>query len=253
MPDNLRCQYDILLAEQASSPKDFEPWLGSPEWDVCSGDLGKYLTAPMHCYFLGIVKKFLERLIAWVNAKRWNDQFSEQTNGLLELLMNLGLSFLEIEPLFNGLPGQAWISKKYLGLARVLPWFVSILSSCPDPKIYVKPDLPVTTWTGKQYKAFLQAHGIPVTGMLAPELKQKLKASVKEAELKGKPMVPLQKVGPFKDLLSTVCCPGTFSSSLGAYGWIYEPGQDCSNWFAREDLLFVFCQIYQSPGWCDSD
>jgi hypothetical protein len=60
-------------------------------------------------------------LIAWVNAKRWNDQFSEQTNGILELLMKLGLSFLEIEPLFNGLPGQAWISKKYLGLARVLP------------------------------------------------------------------------------------------------------------------------------------
>jgi hypothetical protein len=38
--------------------------------------------------------------------------------------------------------------------------------------------------------------------MLAPELKQKLKASLKEAELKGKPMVPLHKVGPFKDLLS---------------------------------------------------
>jgi hypothetical protein len=93
-------QHFLQIIEDSHDSKHgslYTAWVGPPEWDFCGGSLKKYVSAPMHLIFLGIIKRFLERVIAWVKSKGYFDEFSEITNGLLESVGDLHLSFLDVD------------------------------------------------------------------------------------------------------------------------------------------------------------
>jgi hypothetical protein len=143
-------------------------------------------------------------VIAWVKSKGYFDEFSEITNGLLESVGDLHLSFLDVESIRDGSSGKGWISAKYIAFARLLPWFVGCLAQVPEPAAYVPPlNRPSPgTWTKKECTDWLKAFGYKVGKINADQARARVADIQKVAKKAKKVLHQVPKTGPYSDLLA---------------------------------------------------
>jgi hypothetical protein len=84
-----------ILKDMTRNPVLYTAWRGPAFWHL-GLELVDFVNAPMHILFLGIVKKFFERVIAWNKANGTTREFSVYTRNLMECLKVLGLSWLSV-------------------------------------------------------------------------------------------------------------------------------------------------------------
>jgi hypothetical protein len=154
-----------ILKDMTRNPVLYTAWRGPAFWHL-GLELVDFVNAPMHILFLGIVKKFFERVIAWNKANGTTREFSVYTRNLMECLKVLGLSWLQADTFRrdNGTKSVAvggWISTNYVCFARVLPWFIAGMEHFKEEKApYEQPATSPSKWTKAQNKEWLNAHGI---------------------------------------------------------------------------------------------
>ena len=62
---------------------------------------------------------------------------------------------------------MGWAHKKFLGMARILPWAHKEITTFDKVDDYAEPDSPVSRWTVNQCKDFLCPRRLPLGGRVA--------------------------------------------------------------------------------------
>ena len=152
-----------LLSDKLSLPHLFERWEYPAFWDR-GVDVRQHVEAVMHLMFLGVTKTMVKSIKKWLICKNLNAQFLKIINNLMDDVMELNLSWVNLQPYLEGKLGT-WVSENYLGFARISPWFYS--SSLPllqIPPPHTDPSTLQKNWTKKQNLSWLRARQLDTKG-----------------------------------------------------------------------------------------
>lgn len=129
----------------------------------------------MHLLFLGIVKTLMEEVVQWLAGVDKNAPFIRAAAGVLEEITDLKLSWCKVLPYQKGTGGH-FVSENYVGLAKLMAWFYSMLDKVAPEKKRSKNENEENfpeydrgnkkCWNLDQCKAWLRHRGIviPETG-----------------------------------------------------------------------------------------
>ncbi len=85
----------------------------------------------------------------------------------------------------SGTKFVGWVSENYLGMARIMRWFYSLLPAVQDDPPYVEPCRPMSTWNVNELKQWLTVRGLCDKGG-----KNGLKDRVDATKNSGNPVPP---------------------------------------------------------------
>ena len=177
----------------------FEPW---PMPSIMCGTMGMnlFVETPMHILFLNNTRNSVLLIIAWLKLNKKFTPFVKESQGKLEEIQKLALSFCKALPFAKGTLGGC-VSENHMAFARVGKWFFASIESIIAEEPYVEPSTPVDCWYVKPLQGWLKLRHYPYTG-----LKAVLLARVKKLmEQPGGPPDPLPpmngQVSLVKDLV----------------------------------------------------
>ncbi|KAL7557457.1 hypothetical protein ACA910_019243 [Epithemia clementina (nom. ined.)] len=108
-------------------PTMFAIYKGPVTWDSDS-NIKDNVDVVMHLLFLGIVKSAIEQTTKWLKKQMKYGLFVKTTDRLLEMVQHLNLDWCCVLGFQRGKLG-GWVSENYLGFARLLLWFFSMIDT----------------------------------------------------------------------------------------------------------------------------
>lgn len=174
LADNEECkeEYDLLVAQQTSSPDEFAPWKFPSIW-TRGVPLTALIDAPMHLLFLGAVQGITGFIHSWLRKHGKYSNFMRLVESRLNGFGKFKLSWLRMLP-YKGDRLGGWVSENYVSFSRVCRWFFLILDDLkPDEDLYKDPVTSPKTWKLAENKGWLRARGLPYDGK-AKDLKERV-------------------------------------------------------------------------------
>jgi hypothetical protein len=170
-----------------------------------SGTMGMnlFVETPMHILFLNNTRNAVLLIIAWLKLNKKFTPFVKESDGKLQQIQKLALSFCKALPFGKGTLG-GYVSENHMVFARVGKWFFASIECITAEEPYVEPSTPVDCWYVKPLVGWLKARHYPHTG-----LKADLLARVKK--LMNQPGGPPDPLPPMK---GQVCLVKELVSSL---------------------------------------
>ncbi len=194
--------------------------------------LSQHIETVMHLIFLGVIKTVLLWVTEWLKRRSDHAKFiklvcgssndgSEVSNsgrsssvsqsshlvsrndniGLLNYVARLNLAWCKVLPYSRGQFG-GWVSENYLGFARLIRWFFSVLPHVSPDKLYREPTSPQGRWTSSQNTAWLTVRNLDTKGMSTADLEGEVAKLMLGQKKEGAPLP--QPIGGSVDLVGKV-------------------------------------------------
>jgi hypothetical protein len=181
--------YEYLSREKTHYPDDFEavrkdgmekPYLYR-EWSLPiawrrSTDIRQTVDVVMHLLFLGLQKTTMRGVdIDWLKTNKKYASFMRYSNGVLEGVQRLNLSWCKAIPYKGGKLG-GWVSENFLAVARLAKWFYGRVPDMVGEQANADISLAdKKKWTGKVCTQWLRIRGLDTKGSAA-EVKERVEA-----------------------------------------------------------------------------
>ena len=120
-----RTLYDAATKHRTEGTEDFEDVflreLLPPTWTDPALSIDKFLDAPMHLLFLGIVKKLVEMVEDWLSIHSLKASFTTFASSACDSLGKLGLQYLRaIKYGVSVLSRGSWVSEQYVAFSKTM-------------------------------------------------------------------------------------------------------------------------------------
>ena len=125
----------------------------------------------MHLLFLGVWSTLVSVGRDWLSSNRMETSFLAYSEGLLEKIQGMNLSYCRVLGYKKGKLG-GWVSENYLGFARVAGWFYGAFGRTKKGEPYKEPSRDQTKWNRKENEAWLAVRGCSLKGK-AKDIKAK--------------------------------------------------------------------------------
>jgi hypothetical protein len=181
--DEYAMEFNVLKSHKEKYPGKYQCWPFPPAWNR-GMEIYHHVDVPMHLLFLGVVRTTLKRVLEWTKYKNKYNSFIRISSGLLEQVSRLHLNWCVVIPL-SGAKFGGWVSENYLGMARIMRWFYSLLPAVQDDPPYVEPCRSMSTWNVTELKQWLTIRGLCDKGK-----KNELKDRVDAIKNSGNPVPP---------------------------------------------------------------
>ena len=180
----------------------FEPW---PMPSIMSGTMGMnlFVETPMHILFLNNTRNAVLLIIAWLKLNKKFTPFVKESDGKLQQIQKLALSFCKALPFGKGTLG-GYVSENHMVFARVGKWFFASIECITAEEPYVEPSTPVDCWYVKPLVGWLKARHYPHTGLKA-DLLTRVKKLMNQPGGPPDPLPPMKgQVCLVKELVSSL-------------------------------------------------
>ncbi|KAL7560229.1 hypothetical protein ACA910_020527 [Epithemia clementina (nom. ined.)] len=172
-------------------PTMFAIYKGLVTWDS-DADINDNVDVVMHLLFLGIVKSAIEQTTKWLKKHLKYGSFVKTTDGLLEMVQHLNLDWCRMLGFQRGKLGGC-VLENYLGFARLLLWFFSMINTVAIDVEYQEPLGNSQNWNKKENTSWLSARGLDKKGS-AQELKERVQMYLQQTNIP----LPCQSSGSVK-------------------------------------------------------
>ncbi|KAL7573032.1 hypothetical protein ACA910_007523 [Epithemia clementina (nom. ined.)] len=176
-------------------PTMFAIYKGPVTWDS-DADINDNVDVVMHLLFLGIVKSAIEQTTKWLKKQMKYGLFVKTTDRLLEMVQHLNLDWCCVLGFQRGKLG-GWVSENYLGFARLLLWFFSMIDTVAINEEYQEPLCDSQNWNKKETTSWLSARGLDKKGS-AQELKERVQMYLQQTNIP----LPCQSSGSVKGVVN---------------------------------------------------
>ena len=123
-------------------------------------EMWQHVEAIMHLVFHGIQKTNQQRVELWCARKGNQTAFRTFACTILDQVQSLNLEWCKCCP-YKGNKFGGWVGENYLAMARLSPWFYSMLDKFDIVQPYDgDPTSDPSKWTKKQNSAWLRARGL---------------------------------------------------------------------------------------------
>lgn len=156
-------EFRELLKDKESHPNKYRQ-LELPYLFERGHPLEIFVDPPMHLILLGVCKCVFRRLSTWSARRGRRGHFLLFAKKLLKQIDDLKLSWLLFVPKTFSAKWGGWVSKHYASLTRVALWVYGTLMTIDDTPPYEDPVGDPTKWKVPEYKAWLKARGLDITG-----------------------------------------------------------------------------------------
>ena len=180
----------------------FERW---PMPSIMRGalQLDLFVEVPMHILFLNNVRNSVLLIIAWLKLSKKFTPFLKDSQGKLEQIQSLALSFCKALPFGKGTLG-GYVSENHMVFARVGKWFFASIESFIADDPWVEPCTPMECWYVADLKAWLKARHYPYTAT-KEILQERIKNLMNQEGGPPAPLPPLiGQISLVKDLVMSL-------------------------------------------------
>jgi len=180
-------------------PTRYQEFPHPPIWDCKTVTIDNVVCLIMHLLFLGMTKHMFDETHLWLGTQSKREPFIVSAKGVLESIQTLHLPWCKILP-YNKGTGGSWVSENYLAMAKLMPWFFSMLTMVKlderDMEIEKKPYSK--NWTKTDCQQWLKHRNLPLSGK-AEEVKERVR--LLQTQDGGPPKQHLNQPTPKKVLL----------------------------------------------------
>jgi hypothetical protein len=156
-----------IAASMLANPELYKQPPDLAIWNKLGVTMDHFPEAMMHILFLGIEKAVLTKAQYFVAKHHLCKAHLAALQGILEPICVMALVWCKALPFSKDGATGAKVSENYLADARLMPWFLSPLSTLEEDPIYTPPTSPKEQWTAVQNKSWLHAHGFKTKGNAA--------------------------------------------------------------------------------------
>ena len=159
-------------------------------------EMEKWIDAPMHLLFLGVVKKTNSMIDKWATLFNKQKKLMKTFSSMLPFIYNMKLEWCKILPLCPNLTFGGFVSENWAAVGRLVCWmYQTSMSVLATGEIDTKaPDKPLKNWTGSQMRKWLVLHGLKRSGNVS-ELRQRITPYV-EGEVDIPPIISKYRCPP---------------------------------------------------------
>ena len=165
----------------AAAPLDFEIWTPPAPWTM-GLELDQVVDVIMHLLFLGVCKTLFDDILTWAGKEGKTPPLLKFANGILESISNLRVDWCRPQPYKKGECG-GWVSSDYLCLAKLMPWFFSMIDEimAEEEDVTIDYKLEAPDWNVKTCKKWLRLRGLDQNGK-AIDVKNRVHRYMKSEE-----------------------------------------------------------------------
>ena len=192
--------YAAVLAERNLDPSLFAPWTPPVAW-TRGTELQCHLDVPMHLLFLGVVRTCMQQMQEWLKLHGKYSSFLSFASGTLDKIQALALPWCHVLPYSQGKLG-GWVSENYIGVARVMQWFYSMIETIAEDPVFQEPNRPQHHWTMVHNRGWLSCRGLDSTGN-AEQLRLRVQSYMQMGTSAPEPHGP--RGGPVQHAANTIC------------------------------------------------
>lgn len=194
-----------MLERARLDPERYKPWIHPQIWH--SAKLWQVVDIPMHLLFEGIAKTLCSETIPnWLKTFNLNAPFTAAAQGLLDFIKSFDLEWCKAMPYDSEKMGS-WVAENFVALAKLMPWFYSVLSKVKEEKKNDKDEIveqfeynpqDSKCWNAGNCRIWLKNRGLDNSGN-----KDEVKERVKRHQLQegGPPKRITKKAEPRQLLL----------------------------------------------------
>ena len=160
--------------------KDHKPTILPPVW-YKPYSMEKWIDAPMHLLFLGVVKKTNSIIDKWSTLFSKQKTLMKSFYPMLPCIYNMKLEWCKIIPLCPNMTFGGYVSENWSAVARLFCWMYQTIPDILSTDIieFSDPNKPLRNWTGDEMRKWLILHGLKRTGTLA-ELRIRIEKAKKD-------------------------------------------------------------------------
>ena len=158
--------YVAMLQCYTQDKAHFEPWAMPSIMAGGSIGMNLFVETPMHILFLNNTRNSVLLIIAWLKVNKKFTPFMKESQGKLEQIQKLSLSFCKALPFGKGTLG-GFVSENHMVFARTGKWLFASIESITEEEPYVEPSTPVDCWYVKPLSNWLKARHYPHSGLKA--------------------------------------------------------------------------------------
>ena len=128
--------------------------------------LSKWIDAPMHLLFLGVVKKTNSVIDKWATLFSKQKTLMKSFNPMLQYIYHMKLEWCKILPLCPNLTFGGYVSENWVAVCRLICWmYQTIPNVIPNEDVdHSPPEKHINFWTGVEMKKWLVLRGLKRTG-----------------------------------------------------------------------------------------
>ena len=160
--DTNKHKYDFLCKHKITeSPSDLKPMELPVIWDL-PYSLSKWIDAPMHLLFLGVVKKTNSVIDKWATLFSKQKPLMKSFCPMLPFIYSMKLEWCKILPLCPNLTFAGYVSENWVAVCRLMCWmYQAIPDILPNDELDTKsPEKHINNWTGAEIKKWLLLRGL---------------------------------------------------------------------------------------------
>ena len=138
-------------------------------------EMNKWIDAPMHLLFLGVVKKTNSVIEKWATLFNKHKKLMKTFGLMLPFIYNMKLEWCKILPLCPNMTFGGFVSENWAAVGRLFCWmYQTIPIVLTNEEVDTKsPDKPLKNWTGAEMRKWLVLHGLKRSGNVS-ELRQRI-------------------------------------------------------------------------------
>lgn len=146
-------------------------------------DMKKWIDAPMHLLFLGVVKKTNSVIEKWATLFNKQKKLNKTFSLMLPFIYNMKLEWCKILPLCPNMSFGGFVSENWAAVGRLFCWmYQTIPVVLTNEEIDTQtPDKPLKNWTGAQMRKWLVLHGLKRSGNVS-ELRERIRPFIENEE-----------------------------------------------------------------------
>lgn len=148
-------------------------------------EMNKWIDAPMHLLFLGVVKKTNSVIDKWSTLFSKQKTLMKTFNAMIPSIYHMKLEWCKILPLCPNLSFGGYVSENWAAVARLMCWmYQSIPIILTEEEIDVfEPTKSLKNWTGAEMRKWLVLHGMKRSGKVS-ELRERIAPFLENPETK---------------------------------------------------------------------
>ena len=233
-------RFNLLIEQNLENESlNFVPTTLPPVWFE-PYTLKKWIDAPMHLIFLGVVKKTNSIIDKWATLFNKQKTIMKSFASMIPSIYNMKLEWCKIIPLCPNMTFGGYVSENWAAVGRLICWFYqSIPTFLVEQQVdTADPDKPWKQWTAAEIRKWLVLHGLKRSGKIS-ELRQRI-----APYLEGNDQIP--------DIISKYKCPpdvvkGTIVSMYQMISRLMQP--KCSKASIKEANAYIHLYLNFLASW----